>query len=250
MLTVDFDRLDLQPGHRLLDLGCGGGRHAFAASRRGAAVVAFDLDPVELAMVRATSGAMVEAGEIRHDSTCAAVCGDALALPFADGAFDRIIASEVLEHLWSDTVAMRELARVLRPGGRIAATVPSRAPERVCWALDAAYHDTPGGHVRIYRQAELVDKLSGAGVTVFGSHRAHALHSPYWWVRCANGVDNTDARLTRRYHDFLVWELTHRPTWTRAVERALAPVLGKSLVVYADKPAPARQTPEASRAAA
>ena len=44
MLTVDFDRLDLRAGHRLLDLGCGGGRHAFAAMRRGATVVALDYD--------------------------------------------------------------------------------------------------------------------------------------------------------------------------------------------------------------
>ena len=40
MLTVDFDRLGLQPGERILDMGCGGGRHAFEAIRRGATVIA------------------------------------------------------------------------------------------------------------------------------------------------------------------------------------------------------------------
>ena len=64
MLTVDFDRLDLREGHRLLDMGCGGGRHAFAAMRRGATVVALDYDAGELKEVRATRGAMIEAGEI------------------------------------------------------------------------------------------------------------------------------------------------------------------------------------------
>ena len=44
MLTVDFDRLDLRPGQRLLDLGCGGGRHSYEAMRRGATVVALDAD--------------------------------------------------------------------------------------------------------------------------------------------------------------------------------------------------------------
>ncbi|MGH7358275.1 MAG: class I SAM-dependent methyltransferase [Acidimicrobiia bacterium] len=251
MLTVDFDRLGLERGHRLLDLGCGAGRHAFESLRRGATVVALDLDLEELSRVRATAGAMLEAGEVPRDTLDAAVRGDALNLPFPDAAFDRIIASEVLEHLWSDTVAMRELVRVLRPGGRLAATVPAARPERICWALDTAYYDTPGGHIRIFEVQELFDKLADAGMTVAGSHRVHALHSPYWWIKCAHGVDNTGAFLVRRYHDFLVWELTNQPRWTRVVERTLSPLFGKSLVVYANKPGGAvPTTPEATRAAA
>jgi cyclopropane fatty-acyl-phospholipid synthase-like methyltransferase len=63
MLTVDYDKLGVQPGDRLLDLGCGFGRHAFEAARRGAAVVALDAGPEEVAQVRGTVAAMVEAGE-------------------------------------------------------------------------------------------------------------------------------------------------------------------------------------------
>ena len=66
-----------------------------------------------------------------------------------------MIVSEVLEHIWDDERALVEIVRVLRPGGRVAATVPTRWPERVSWALNYRYHDTPGGHVRIYRQHEL-----------------------------------------------------------------------------------------------
>lgn len=237
MLTVDFDLLDLRPGMRVLDMGCGGGRHAFAAWRAGATVVALDASAPELRDVRAVVGGMLDAGELPGGAPGGAVQGDALALPFADATFDRIIASEVLEHIWEDEVAMRELVRVLRPGGAIAVTVPARGPERICWALDRGYHDTPGGHIRIYRQPELVAKLARAGVDPRGSHRAHALHSPYWWIRCAGGVDRPDRFLARTYHGFLVWELTHRPRWTQALDRALNPVLGKSVVVYADKPA-------------
>ena len=51
MLTVDFDRLGLQPGDRVLDMGCGAGRHAFEMYRRGADVIAFDMDADELAGV-------------------------------------------------------------------------------------------------------------------------------------------------------------------------------------------------------
>ncbi|MEC7924214.1 MAG: class I SAM-dependent methyltransferase, partial [Actinomycetota bacterium] len=48
MLTIDFDRLELQEGHMVLDLGCGFGRHAFEALRRGAQVVACDMALPEL----------------------------------------------------------------------------------------------------------------------------------------------------------------------------------------------------------
>ena len=64
MLTVDFERLQIAAGDRLLDLGCGGGRHAFEAVRRGARVVAVDTDRDELDRVAAIFAAMAEAGEI------------------------------------------------------------------------------------------------------------------------------------------------------------------------------------------
>ena len=236
MLTVDFERLDLRDRERVLDLGCGGGRHAFEAMRRGAVVVALDADDAELKDAAAVSGGMVAAGELPHGPAGGMVNGDALTLPFPDESFDRIIAAEVLEHIPGDEHAIGELVRVLRPGGRMAVTVPTRWPERICWALDYRYHDTPGGHVRIYRQSELESKLQRAGLLLRGSHHAHALHSPYWMLKCAVGVDNADALPVRKYHDFLVWELTKRPRWSRLLDRTLNPVLGKSLVVYTEKP--------------
>ena len=236
MLTVDLDRLQLGKGDRLLDMGCGGGRHAFAALRRGARVVAFDADGGELKGVRDMVAGMVAEGEVPPSGFGLPVQGDALSLPFADGAFDRIIAAEVLEHIPDDRAAIEELARVLAPGGRIAVTVPARFPERISWALDSDYHDFPGGHIRIYRQRELEERLRSAGLELRGSHRAHALHSPYWGLRCAGGVNNPDRLLARRYHDVLVWQIMQNPPVLRWADGALNPVLGKSLVVYAVKP--------------
>lgn len=236
MLTVDLDRLRLGAGDHLLDMGCGGGRHAFAALRRGARVVAFDADGGELKQVRDMAEAMAVEGEVPPRGASLAVQGDALALPFADGAFDRIIAAEVLEHIPDDVTAIAELSRVLAPGGRIAITVPARFPERINWALDSDYHDFPGGHIRIYRKRELEDRVRSAGLVLRGSHQAHALHSPYWWIRCAGGVNNPDRAIARRYHDLLVWQIMKNPPVLRLADRALNPVLGKSLVVYAEKP--------------
>jgi SAM-dependent methyltransferase len=165
------------------------------------------------------------------------VQGNAQQLPFADAAFDRVIAAEVLEHVHDDGAAITELARLLRPGGMLAVTVPAFGPEIVNWALSKEYHDVPGGHVRIYRRTELLGRLAGAGLRPVATHHAHALHSPYWWMRCVIGVKREDHPAVRTYHRFLVWDIVHRPRVTRWIERALNPVLGKSLVVYARKPA-------------
>lgn len=238
MLTVDYRRLGLRPGERLLDLGCGGGRHAYEAFRRGARVVALDADGAEVKDVAALCAAMAGAGEVPAGAAAAAVQGDGLHLPFPDGAFDRVIAAEVLEHIPDDAGAAAELARVLRPGGTIAVTVPAWLAETVCWALSDDYHApaVPGGHVRVYTEPALRRLLRDAGLRPGGAHHAHALHTPYWWLRCAVGPADDGHPLVRAYHRVLVWDLTRRPLVTRLPERVLNPVLGKSLVVYARKP--------------
>jgi len=236
VLTVDYGRLGLCAGERLLDLGCGGGRHAFEAARRGGRVVALDAEDGEVRQVRDTIGAMVDAGQVSADRGAGAVQGDALRLPFADAAFDRVIAAEVLEHIPDDAAAMAELARVLRPGGTMAVTVPRLGPEALNWALSDQYHNVPGGHVRIYRRSTLLRRLRRAGLLPVASHHAHALHSPYWWLRCWVGPRRDDHLLVRAYHRLLVWDIVKAPALTRVAERLLNPVVGKSLVVYLQKP--------------
>ncbi|HET7406711.1 MAG TPA: methyltransferase domain-containing protein [Mycobacteriales bacterium] len=236
MLTVDFDRFPVEPGQRVLDLGCGAGRHAFALARRGADVVALDRDAKEIQGVAELFAAMRHEGEIPDGTKTVAMRGDAYALPFPDASFDRVVAAEILEHIPDDTRAMAELVRVLRPGGLAAITVPRWLPEQVCWALSDDYHTVEGGHVRIYRGHELAAKLGSAGLEPLDRHHAHGLHSPYWWLKCAVGVRNDDHVLPRLYHRLLVWDITHRPLVTRVAERVLNPLIGKSLVVYLRKP--------------
>ena len=240
MLTVDFERFPVAPGDRVLDMGCGGGRHAFALYRRGADVVALDRSAADLVECEAMFTAMREAGEVPAGARARAVRGDAYALPFEDDSFDAVIAAEILEHLPEDERAMAELVRVLRPGGQLAVTVPRWGPEKVCWALSDAYHQVEGGHVRIYRGDELTGRLRQAGLEPEGTGHTHALHAPYWWLKCAVGVDRAEHPLVKAYHALLVWDMMKQPWVTRTAERLLDPVIGKSLVVYLRKPERAR----------
>ncbi len=246
MLTVRYSKLGLRPGDLFLDAGAGFGRHAFEAARLGARVVALDYAADEVLGTRATFGGMVGAGEIPLDRFVGVLRGDATKLPFADDTFDRVVTSEVLEHIQADVEAIAELARVLKPGGTLGVTVPSWWPETINWMLSDEYHapKSVGGHVRIYSLTELKAKLRSAGLDVYGSHHAHALHSPYWWLKCAVGPHKADHRAVKAYRRFLEWDIVRGPRSTRLAERVLSPMLGKSAIVYATKPAIAAAAPK------
>jgi SAM-dependent methyltransferase len=210
MLTVRYELMGIAAGDLLLDLGAGFGRHAYEAARKGARVVALDYAQDELVQVRNTFGAMFEAGELPENALAGTVRGDATKLPFADGMFKQIMV-----------------------------TVPTWYPEKINWMLSDEYHapKSVGGHVRIYTATELKAKLRSAGMTVKGQHHAHALHSPYWWLKCAVGPSNNDHPMVTKFRKLLEKDIIEAPRSTRLAEKVLSPVMGKSYVVYSRKQA-------------
>lgn len=164
-----YEFLGIGPGQRVLDLGCGRGfylnftRHLYPA----ADVVGVELERPLLDVAR------------RHVPGAAVVCASAYDLPFRDAAFDRVLFTEVIEHVPDDEAALAEIARVLRPGGVVALTTPHagyplawdpinrvlewlgpppirRGPLAGIWA----------NHVRLYAPEDLARKAAAAGLAV------------------------------------------------------------------------------------
>lgn len=236
MLTVDFDRLRVGRGTRFIDVGAGAGRHSYEALRRGAHVTAFDLDAEELSGVADMFAALELEGDVPPGGAAEVKAGTILDMPYEDGSFDVVLASEILEHIPDDVTAIGELERICAPGGQLAVTVPRWLPEQVCWALSDEYHANEGGHIRIYKASELRAKLEATGLEYLGTAHAHALHAPFWWLKCAVGVERNENPLVQAYHQMLVWDMMKAPALTRWSEKALNPLIGKSVALYFRKP--------------
>ncbi len=230
--TIRFEHLDLKEGMTLLDLGCGEGRHTLSAALTAPIhAVGLDMSRRDLTTARNRCGDFESL--TKTENAPSLIQGDGARLPFADATFDRIICSEVLEHIHDYETFLREIRRVIKPGGLFAASVPSFFPEWVCWKLSDAYHEVEGGHVRIFNARALERSISDFGFKRFESHRAHALHSPYWWLRCLfwRG-EQAQHPIVNLYHRLLVWDLMKKPWLTRWLDRLLNPILGKSVVFY------------------
>ncbi len=235
MLTVDLNRLNLKPGDRLLDAGCGTGRHVCEAFRiQGVDVTGVDLRWEDLC--RAATTLYLMRGQIGNGhGRCLISRADVTRLPFRNDTFDAVICSEVLEHIPDNRAAIAELVRILKPGRDLAVSVPRFLPERICWALSEAYHREPGGHIRIYRKRELQGLLEAAGTHCVDVRYKHGLHSPYWWLKCLVGHKNESALPVNLYRKFLEWDIMRRPKWVRMVEGILNPFIAKSIIFYLKK---------------
>jgi len=156
---------------------------------------------------------------------------DAERLPFADASFDRVLCSEVLEHVPAPERAAAELARVLKPAGLLAVSVPTPATEWLFRFGSDDYFNSPGGHVRIFTFPRLRRLLAGQGLEVVDLHFEHALHSFYWWVRCVFGL-HAEGHFAIRHFKKVLTHALFSPQLQQA-EHALNWVLPKSMVVYA-----------------
>jgi 2-polyprenyl-3-methyl-5-hydroxy-6-metoxy-1,4-benzoquinol methylase len=140
-------------GARLLDAGSGGGHFSQAARMRGAEVTSLDM------------GVSLLAGVARRCESTRCV-GSVLELPFRDGSFDILLSTEVVEHTPDPPGALAEMARVVRPGGRLVVTTPCRAWEPVVRAATALRLRPYNGNENFSWPASARRVLEAAGIRV------------------------------------------------------------------------------------
>lgn len=234
MLTIDFNHIPLSAGDVVLDLGCGEGRHVINTYLQGEVLaLGVDLSLRDLVTAQQRFAPFAQSGSSRQFCLQQA---DATRLPFADESIDKIICSEVLEHIEDYQAVLREIYRVLKPEGILAISVPRAWPEKICWWLSAAYHQVEGGHIRIFNARQLRNQVESLNLIFTRRHWAHALHVPYWWLKCLWWDKQEQSHIIKLYHRLLVWDLMQRPWLTQTLEKYLNPLLGKSVVMYFKKP--------------
>lgn len=234
MQTIDYTIFKLEPGDRVLDLGCGEGRHALSIyMSENVESIGVDLCHSDLLTAQQRFEHFVEPEN--NSKSLSLSVANAMNLPFADNTFDKVICSEVLEHIPDYRAVLEEIDRILKPGGVFAASVPSYWPERICWLLSYEYHAVEGGHIRIFRARELRKDIEKLGMQHYRRHWAHALHVPFWWLKCLFWQKQDDNWLIKLYHRLLVWDTMRRPWITQWTEKLLNPLMGKSVVMYFDK---------------
>jgi SAM-dependent methyltransferase len=234
LTSVDFDLLRLAPGDRVIDVGCGTGRHVVEASRRPCYVVGVDRDPKELRLCKGYLYCLICDGGMRAKANL--LVGEGNRLPFAGGSFDRVICMEMLEHVPDDGVVARELARVLRPGGTMVVSVPDHIVETVYWRVAPWRGISLSEHVRIYDRRRLDALLRGEGLVPYACRRCHSLESIYWLLRFAGGRRDSRWGAFAAYEDFIEWKTAEGSTTLRLLEKIGDRVLPKSLVVYYQRP--------------
>lgn len=232
VITVDFKKAGLQPGQKVLDIGCGSGRHVAAAYQHPeVTAIGTDLSFKDLGDARERLLFHDRLGEHGFGAWGLNVA-TITALPFARHSFDLVICSEVMEHIHDEKAAVSELFRVLKPGHPMVISVPRYVPEWICWKLSDEYHMVNQGHIRIYRKNRLISLFESFNMQLIGSHYAHSLHAPYWWMKCLVGPTREDSLAVNLYHRFLTWDIMQKPKLTRLLDRLFNPLFGKSLVLY------------------
>jgi SAM-dependent methyltransferase len=236
VLTINFRDFPLCAGDVVLDLGCGEGRHVINTYLH-ADVTALGVD-LNYRDLKTAYERFIPFQQKSVAKIFSLQQADATRLPFADASIDKIICSEVLEHIPDYQAVLCEIKRILKPGGLLAVSVPRAWPEKICWWLSDEYHQVEGGHIRIFNGQHLRREIEADQFRFQKRHWAHALHSPFWWLKCLWWKTQDQNPVIKTYHRLLVWDLMEKPWLTQTLEKCLNPLLGKSVVMYFRKENP------------
>ena len=233
MLTFNLTKYELNESGIMLDVGCGEGRHIFGIMQEHPEMKCIGLDMDNDSLHKAEEG--YEYFKSISNVGAEFLKGSAYSLPFLDNSLDLIVCSEVLEHLHQYNDAVKEIHRVLKPGGKFYASVPASWPEKICWALSKDYQNQPGGHLRIFNQSGLVSEIEESGFKFLSSDRFHSIHAPYWWLRCFFWNTQDSNFVVNGYKKMLERHILKKPFFLDFIDKIFNPFMGKSFSMYFEK---------------
>ena len=233
MLTFNLKKHELNQKGVMLDVGCGEGRHIFGIMQDYPLMKCIGLDMDKESLEKAEEG--YEYFKSISKAGAQFLKGSAYSLPFPDESIDLVVCSEVLEHLHEYNDAVKEIHRVLKPGGKFYASVPATWPEKICWKLSKEYQNQPGGHLRIFSQSGLISEINESGFKFLSSEKFHSIHSPYWWLRCFFWNTQDKNFLVNLYKRMLERHILKKPFFINLLDKALNPIMGKSFSMYFEK---------------
>ena len=233
MLTFNLTKYELNESGIMLDVGCGEERHIFGIMQEHPEMKCIGLDMDNDSLHKAEEG--YEYFKSISNVGAEFLKGSAYSLPFLDNSLDLIVCSEVLEHLHQYNDAVKEIHRVLKPGGKFYASVPASWPEKICWALSKDYQNQPGGHLRIFNQSGLVSEIEESGFKFLSSDRFHSIHAPYWWLRCFFWNTQDSNFVVNGYKKMLERHILKKPFFLDFIDKIFNPFLGKSFSMYFEK---------------
>lgn len=215
----------------MVDVGCGNGRHlkSLGFKLNEAKIIGIDQSFDEINSLRREFDNHI----CKNQNNYIFLNEDVRYIALPNNSQDLVICSEVLEHVPNFEKVLKECHRILKPGAVLLISVPTYFPESLCWKYSKKYMQTPGGHIRIFKNSFLLEEFSKLKLTLFKHHREHAMHSLYWIFKARNNME--DSEFLRSFHALLVKQMFGQAKFSYTLEKILNPFFGKSECYYLRK---------------
>lgn len=224
-----FRGIPISPDDVVVDVGCGGGGSSLFCARRGARVIAFDIDPQVVASISQALEGHAPGGFEAHVS-------DANPLPLEDGIASRVICTEVLEHVDDPDQLLRELYRIGQPGALYLLTVPDSLQENLQKRVAHPSYFQKPNHIRIIERADFAFMAERAGLIIKEQTQYGFFWSIWWALFWACKVDLAKPDHPVLNHWTEAWRALLATPEGKEHKRQLDAFMPKSQIIVARKP--------------